>query len=133
MPGTRVLVVDDYPDAADVSCVLLTLLGYDCRIASTGTEALAIADAFHPEIVILDIGLPDITGYDVARALRSRPDGAQMHIAAVTGWGTVEDRARAFEAGFDQHIVKPTDGTKLRSVLRAASERRTKPLDAPSP
>lgn len=116
----RVLVVDDYPDAADVVCVLLTMLGYDCRSANSGSAALEEASRFDPELVILDIGLPDMSGYDVARELRARAGSRRLHLAAVTGWGQPADRERAFAAGFDQHVLKPTDATKLKSILSVA-------------
>lgn len=118
-PGRRVLVVDDYPDAADIACMLLTMHGHECRSVTTGQGALDEAARFDPDIVILDIGLPDISGYDVARELRRRA-GRAIYIAAVTGWGQPADRLRAFAAGFDQHVLKPTDAVKLRSIVAAA-------------
>jgi len=118
----RVLVVDDYVDAAEVTCMLLSILGHDCRNAATGGAALDEAARFEPHIVILDIGLPDISGYDVARELRIRAAGRPLYLAAVTGWGQPEDRARALEAGFDQHVLKPTDVAKLRSILTIAEQ-----------
>jgi DNA-binding response OmpR family regulator len=102
----RILIVDDFPDAAETACVLFALMGHECRVAFKGFEALSVALAFDPDIVILDIGLPDISGYEVARVLR--------------GWGAIEDRVRAFAAGFNQHVVKPADGGKLRDIVRAA-------------
>lgn len=117
----RVLVVDDYPDAAETSSMLLTLLGQDCRTAETGARALAEAAEFDPDIVLLDIGLPDISGYEVARELRARPNGQRMYLAAVTGWGAPVDRARAFEAGFDQHVLKPTNKITLEKIIATAA------------
>jgi two-component system, sensor histidine kinase len=116
----RVLVVDDYPDSAESVCTLLTLLGYDCQIACCGRDALAQAAAFDPAIVLLDIGLPDISGYEVARALRAR--NPSLYIAAVTGWGQPDDRVRALAAGFDQHVLKPTDAATLKLILKRAGE-----------
>jgi len=116
----RVLVVDDYPDAAETACLLIGMLGHDCRAANSGNEALEEAARFDPEIVILDIGLPDMTGYEVARLLRERANGKPLHLAAVTGWGQPADRVRAYAAGFDQHILKPADAEKLKSILTAA-------------
>jgi DNA-binding response OmpR family regulator len=116
----RVLVVDDYPDAADIACLLLEMFGHECRMALTGRDALDEAGRFDPHIVILDIGLPDISGYEVARTLRTRAAGRPLHIAAVTGWGQPTDRVRAFAAGADQHILKPTDAAKLKTILDAA-------------
>ena len=116
----RVLIVDDYPDAADIACTLLTLHGHECRFACCGKEALETAQEFQPDIAILDIGLPDISGYEVAGALRKAYAGKPLYIAAVTGWGQPEDRMRAFAAGFDHHVLKPADGDKLRDIVRLA-------------
>lgn len=116
----RVLVVDDYPDAAEMVCTLLTVLGYDCRGASNGADALALARTFEPDIGIIDIGLPDMTGYDLARELRRVLPGRPLYLTALTGWGTNADRLQSYEAGFDDHLVKPADSTKLREVLHRA-------------
>jgi len=119
----RVLVVDDYPDSAEAASMLLTLYGHECRTATTGREALEQAEVFAPDIVILDIGLPDMTGYEVARALRERAGGASMYLAAVTGWGQPADRDKAFAAGFDCHITKPADLDKLSLIVKLAHQR----------
>ena len=120
-PGkVRVLIVDDYPDSAEVSAMLLELFGHQCRIATTGQDALTEAAAFDPDIVILDIGLPDISGYDVARTLRAQPRARPLYLAAVTGWGQPEDRVRALAAGFDLHVLKPTDGEKIQNIVSLA-------------
>lgn len=122
--GHRVLVVDDFPDAAEIVCTLLEMLGHDTRFALCGEEALSIAETFQPDIAVLDIGLPDISGYEVARELRRRFAGRALHLAAVTGWGAREDREQAYAAGFDQHVLKPTDMAKLRGIVRAAEQSR---------
>jgi CheY-like chemotaxis protein len=122
----RVLVVDDYPDSAETASMLLTLIGHDCRTAVTGQGALAQAAAFDPDIVILDIGLPDISGYEVARVLRARTGGRALYLAAVTGWGQPGDRVQALAAGFDQHVLKPTDTAKILQILRLAADRAAK-------
>jgi DNA-binding response OmpR family regulator len=119
----RVLVVDDYPDAAEAACMLFTRLGHCCRQACRGTDALHATEAFHPDVVLLDIGLPDLSGYEVARALRQR-HGRAIYLAALTGWGQPEDRARAIGAGFDQHILKPASVSILREVITAAERCR---------
>jgi CheY-like chemotaxis protein len=126
-PGTRlrVLVVDDYPDSAETASMLLTLYGHECRTAVTGQAALDEAAAFDPDIVILDIGLPDISGYDVARVLRARAGRRSLYLAAVTGWGQPEDRVQAFAAGFDQHVLKPTNAAKILQILKLAVESQT--------
>lgn len=123
-PAQRVLIVDDYPDSADISAMLLTMLGYECRVAVTGEEALAHVAAFDPDIVILDIGLPDISGYEIAQRLRALPRTPRVFLAAVTGWGQPEDRIRALAAGFDVHVLKPTDGEKIRQILELAAQAR---------
>lgn len=120
--GARVLVVDDYPDSAASSAMLLSLLGCDCRTATSGGEALEIAAAFDPTIVLLDIGLPDISGYDVARALRARQGDRPLFLAAVTGWGQPDDRVRALAAGFDVHVLKPTSAEAIQMILQRAAE-----------
>lgn len=119
MASHRVLIVDDYPDAAEVTCALLSLLGHTCRSALCGKDALVTAREFHPDIAILDIGLPDISGYEVAAALRQTTD-RPLYLAALTGWGQPEDRVRALEAGFDHHILKPADSETLRAIIRLA-------------
>jgi two-component system CheB/CheR fusion protein len=119
----RILIVDDHPDAADAACMLFARLGHDCRPAMSGERALHEDEAFHPDVVLLDIGLPDLSGYEVARALRQRR-GRGVYLAALTGWGQPEDRARAFGAGFDQHIVKPASASVLRALILAAERCR---------
>ena len=120
---SRVLVVDDYPDSAETASMLLMLYGHDCRTATTGRDALDQAVVFDPEIVILDIGLPDMSGYEVARVLRSRPGGRSLYLAAVTGWGHPQDRDQALAAGFDQHVLKPTNSAKILEIVQLAADR----------
>jgi len=115
----RVLVVDDYPDSADVVRTLIELLGHDARIASSGRAALAEAYGFDPTIVILDLGLPDINGCDVARELRARRGGQHLHIAALTGWGQQDRRQAALSAGCDQFVLKPASAAKIGTILKA--------------
>jgi CheY-like chemotaxis protein len=120
---SRVLVVDDQADCAEVVSVLLTIMGYECKSALSGTEALAQAETFEPDVVLLDLQLPDVSGYEVARELRRRAGKRPLHIAAVSGMSTPDVRARAHAAGFDQHLAKPTDAAKLRHVLYIADLR----------
>lgn len=117
----RVLVCDDHPDVADITCTLLRILGHECLETMSGAAAIAEALQFCPHLVILDIGLPDVSGYDVCRQLRllHRP----MYIAAVTGWGYPVDRVKALAAGFDQHVLKPADFETYKSIVAAASQR----------
>jgi len=114
----RILVVDDNVDAADSLGRLLALDGYDVRVANGGMEALHEAEGFRPEVILLDIGLPMMNGYDVARRIRKEPWGVDARLVALTGWGQEEDRRRSKEAGFDEHVVKPIDPASLRALLR---------------
>jgi len=117
-PAVRILVVDDNADAADSLSRLLALDGYHARVANGAMEALQEAEAFQPEVILLDIGLPIMNGYDVARRIRKAPWGGEVRLVALTGWGQEEDRRRSKEAGFDEHIVKPIDPGSLRALLR---------------
>jgi signal transduction histidine kinase len=119
--GMRVLVVDDNLDAAEALSMALGMAGCDTRMAYTANAALAIAPAFGPDAVLLDIGLPDLNGYELARRLRRLPGGAGLTLIATTGWGQDKDRQRAFEAGCDHHLTKPVDMEKLKGLLRQKS------------
>jgi CheY-like chemotaxis protein len=112
----RVLVVDDNMDTANTLQLLLRSLGHETRVANDGPAALAAADEFRPDVVLLDIGMSGMNGYEVARHLRSRKEG-RLKIVAITGWGTEADRARSTDAGFDVHLVKPVDEVELRQIL----------------
>jgi CheY-like chemotaxis protein len=113
----RVLIVDDNRDGAATLGRMMALLGHDTRTAHDGLEALELAEAFRPEVVLLDIGLPKLNGYDVCRRLRARPWGRGALVVAVTGFGQEADRRRAQEAGFDQHLVKPVSFAGLETLL----------------
>jgi PAS domain S-box-containing protein len=116
----RILVVDDNKDSADSLAMVLRLKGHDIRTAHDGVEALEVANLFHPEIVLLDIGLPKLNGYDVARRIRQQPWGQDVLLIALTGWGKDEDRRLSQEAGFNFHIVKPVDHAVLEELLAGA-------------
>jgi CheY-like chemotaxis protein len=120
----RVLVVDDDADIVELVSLILRRDGHVVERASTGHQALEVAARSEPEVVLLDIGLPDITGYEVARALRASARGPDMFIAALTGWGKAEDRARSAEAGFDRHLTKPATHAMIREVIVEAALRR---------
>jgi CheY-like chemotaxis protein len=116
----RVLVVDDHPDTAEVLSVLFHMLGHETRCALRGRDALQLAREMDPDLILLDLGLPDITGYEVIRELRADPRGSDRFIAAVTGHARPSDMSRSALEGFDEHIVKPIDISKIRDVLRCA-------------
>ena len=113
----RILVVDDNSDSADSLGMLFRLLGHDVRTAHDGLEAIAAADAFRPNAIVLDIGLPKLDGYEVARQIRRLDWGRKTTLIAVTGWGQTEDKERSEEAGFDHHLVKPVDPSALLDLL----------------
>lgn len=113
----RILVVDDNEDAAEMLALVLRKRGYTVVLAFDGEQALAMAQAHRPEVVLLDIGLPGIDGYEVARRLRARPTPERPVLVAVTGYGQPADRQRSREAGFDHHLVKPVAMEKLLPLL----------------
>jgi PAS domain S-box-containing protein len=124
----RVQVVDDTHDSANTLGMLLRITGHDVRTAYDGAEALDVARAFNPDVVFLDIGMPRISGYDAARAMRAEPWGHAVILIALTGWGQPEDRARSMAAGFDHHLVKPVEPRVLLKILadlREAAEALT--------
>jgi PAS domain S-box-containing protein len=113
----RILVVDDNRDGAASLAMLLSLTGHDARTAHDGLEAVELAEAFRPEVIVLDIGLPKLNGYDACRRIREQAWGKTMVIIAATGWGQEEDRRRSTEAGFDAHLVKPVDLAALHGLV----------------
>jgi len=116
-PRTSILVADDNYDAAQSLALMLAIDGHEVRTARDGFEALKIAEEFRPHLVLLDIGMPKLDGYETARQLRERPWAANIRLFALTGWGQEEDRARAREAGFDRLLVKPVDPEALNALL----------------
>jgi CheY-like chemotaxis protein len=116
--SARVLVVDDSVDGAESLALLLRLAGYDVRVAHDGPTALRASAAARPEVVVLDIGLPNgMDGYEVARRLRAQPGGDHMTLIALTGYGQDDDRRRSGAAGFAAHLVKPVDPPELEAVI----------------
>jgi PAS domain S-box-containing protein len=120
----HVLVVDDNTDAAESLGVLLDIEGHAAHIAHTGAEALQVAQAQALDVVFLDIGLPDMSGYDVARRLRMLPGMQKTLLVALTGWGTQDDRQRTRDAGFDRHLTKPAELIAVEELLRVAAQSR---------
>src|SRR6185312_10749491 len=117
--GKRLLIVDDNKDAALSLAMLLRLQGHDVQIAHDGPTALAVAESYSPHLILLDIGMPGMDGYEVARRLRARPGLESVILAALTGWGQQEDRRRTAEAGFNHHFVKPLNAKVLAGLLAA--------------
>jgi CheY-like chemotaxis protein len=128
----RVLVVDDNRDAADTLCLLLELWGNETHAASDGAQALREVERLEPDVVLLDIGLPDISGLEVCRRIRAEPWGKHVTLFALTGWGQEEDRRHSMEAGFDGHLVKPVDHGELEKLLRALVPRGKRAASAAS-
>lgn len=125
LPRRRLLVVDDNVDAAQTLGAILELNGYEVRVAYTGAEGLRIAAEWQPDVGVLDIGIPDLSGYELARGIRECSLDCQPMLIACTGWGQQEDVERAREAGFDHHLVKPVDPDAVLKLLsRAPAARR---------
>lgn len=116
-PGRRILLVDDSDDAALAMSMLLEALGHEVRTEHDGPRALASIDDFKPDVVVLDIGLPGMSGFDVAREMRKREATRSVLLLALTGWGSEADRQSALDAGFDHHLTKPVDVTDLEALL----------------
>ncbi|QJR10089.1 Sensor histidine kinase RcsC [Usitatibacter rugosus] len=117
LEGKRVLVVDDNRDAGDSLAMILRMLGCDVRVAGEGPEALEVLKSFAAEVVLLDIGMPGMDGYQVAREIHRNAGGSRPVIIALTGWGQEQDRLKAREAGFDHHLVKPAEIGPLQELL----------------
>ena len=117
----RILVVDDSRDSAESLGMLLELDGHDVRRAYDGFEAVEAAEAFRPEVILLDIGLPKLNGYEAAQKIREQPWGRDVMLVALTGWGQEEDRKKSRDAGFDRHVVKPLDHTALSELIASLS------------
>lgn len=115
--GYRLLVVDDNKDAATALATLLRLQGHQVRVVHDGASALEAVLAFRPALVLLDIGMPGMDGYEVARRIRKTPGIENVLLAALTGWGQEEDRRRTAAAGFDHHLVKPLQSEALEGLL----------------
>jgi CheY-like chemotaxis protein len=119
-PSRRVLIIEDSVDAAEIMGEMLGRRGHEIRIAHDGATGLSVARSFHPHVILLDIGLPDIDGYTVAHRLRGEALGGDL-LVALTGYGEAEDRERARKAGFDRHLTKPVDPDALIALFDAAA------------
>jgi CheY-like chemotaxis protein len=113
-------VVDDNPDAVETLSILLQLRHNDVLTAVDGLEAVEAAGAFQPDLILLDIGLPKLNGYDAARRIREQRQDRRVVMVAMTGWGQEEDKRKSKEAGFDRHLVKPVDPAVLEELLASA-------------
>ncbi len=120
----RILLADDNRDSLESLALLLELHGNEVRTAPDGVSAVAEAELFRPDVVLLDVGMPQMSGYDACRAIRSREWGRQVLVVALTGWGQEADRERSHAAGFDQHFVKPVDPKMLLRYLGRHSAKR---------
>jgi PAS domain S-box-containing protein len=114
----RVLIADDNRDGAESLATMLAILGHEVQTAYDGEQAVALAEAMRPEVVLLDIGMPKLNGNEAARQIREHPWGKNMLLVALTGWGREEDRRRTAEAGFDHHLVKPVEARAILELLR---------------
>ncbi|HJS88726.1 MAG TPA: ATP-binding protein [Steroidobacteraceae bacterium] len=120
--GLKILIADDNRDAADTCATLLELSGHHVQIAYSSRGALELAETFRPDALLLDIGLPDMSGYELAERIRSAVWGKSAVLVAVTGFGQEEDRSRAFAAGFDHHLTKPVTGAALVALIESVSD-----------
>jgi signal transduction histidine kinase len=120
LPARRILIVDDSRDGGESLAMLLRVLGANVALAHSGRTALECVDTFKPDVVLLDIGMPGMDGYEVARRIRANPTNRHISLIALTGWGQDEDRKRSVAAGFNHHLVKPADIEQLRQLLTVA-------------
>jgi CheY-like chemotaxis protein len=124
-PGRRILVADDFPQSAEILARLLRQDGNVVQIARDGMEALEAAAQFRPEVVVLDISMPKLSGYEAARIIREQPWGKRMFLVALSGWGHHLDQQRTKESGFDAHLTKPAKYEELIEVLNLAAANET--------
>jgi CheY-like chemotaxis protein len=117
VPPQRILVADDNHDSAESLAILLRLAGHEVETASDGEQALAAAERFRPHVAVLDLGMPRLSGHDVARALRQKDWASDLVLVAATGWSQPEEFERTREAGFDAHLVKPVESRALLKLL----------------
>lgn len=116
----RVLIVDDNADAAESMAALVRAWGHEAAVAHNAVDALSVAASFEPDTALVDIGLPGMDGYELARRWRASSGDRRLQLVAITGYGRAEDRNAAREAGFDVHLVKPAELTELEELLASA-------------
>ncbi len=121
--GKRILIVDDNRDACDSMAQLLQVCGHDTKTAYDGLAGVAAAETYSPDVILLDLGMPNLNGYDACWRIRAQPSNGTTLLIALTGWGQAEDKRRTKEAGFDAHLVKPVDVAKLEGLLALAEQR----------
>jgi CheY-like chemotaxis protein len=133
-PRWSSLVVDDNQESAESLTILLDLAGHKTHTTYDGLEAIEAAATFRPDVILLDIGLPELNGYEVARKIREQPWGQAMVLVALTGWGQEEDRRRSREAGFNHHLTKPVDPLALTRLLAKTTspEKQVEPIEQTS-
>lgn len=127
----RILVVDDDPDVTDLTCELLTRMGHVAQGAYDGAGGLAAVDSFQPDVVLLDLALPEMSGFEVLDRLRHRPAGGDRLVVAITGYAQPQDLQRARDAGFDHYLVKPVRLESLRALVGEPSRADAMPVPAP--
>ena len=115
--GWKILVADDDQDSAESLAMLIQLMGHDVRAAQSGLAAIDVAEAFRPDLIVLDIGMPGLDGYEVCRRIRQHEWGRAIVIAALTGWSRDEDRDRSEQAGFNHYLIKPVDPKALEELI----------------
>jgi len=118
----RILVADDNADSASSMALLLEILGNEVRTAFDGLDAVEVAAAFRPDVILMDIGMPRLDGYDACRRIREQPWGQDIVLIALTGWGQDEDMRKSRDAGFNHHLVKPVEPAMLEKLLGAGAQ-----------
>ena len=121
----RILVADDLPDAATSLAMLLEVMGHETCVANDGFEAVAASLTFRPDIILLDLSMPRLNGYEACARIREQPNGATIFIGALTGWTQEEQKQRAQKTGFDFFLVKPVEFGALEKMLSECSSRRS--------
>jgi CheY-like chemotaxis protein len=113
----RILVVDDHHDSVAALSMLLEYEGHAVAVANSGRTALELVESFRPHIALVDIAMPEMDGYEVARCIRAQASGSRIYLVALTGWARLDDKAKALAAGFDLHVAKPVDVQKLDHLI----------------